>query len=148
MSERTEVRSTRQRRISWRYRIGVAVAATLLTVVVGWIGSSSPWALLMFGLLVAILVHDLMSARRLGRQEELHLLDINGRVYCGCGASFCMQLERKASREPKKHVKQLVEAFPRSYGNPLPDRLGPGAGEAEPPRRSKRLGKGKGKGHL
>ena len=63
MSERTEVRSTRQRRISWRYRIGVAVAATLLTVVVGWIGSSSPWALLMFGLLVAILVHDTVQRR-------------------------------------------------------------------------------------
>jgi len=94
---------------------------------------------------VAILVHDLMSARRLERQEELHLLDINGRVYCGCGASFCMQLERKASREPKKHVKQLVEAFPRSYGNPL---LGPAAGEAEPPRKSKRLGKGKGGGRV
>ena len=88
---------------------------------------------------VAVLVHDLMSARRLALQEELHLLDINGRVYCGCGASFCMQLERKAAREPKTHVKQLVEAFPRSYGNPLE----PATGAFERPL-VRKAGKGKG----
>ena len=43
--------------------------------------------------------------------EELHAIDVNGRVYCGCGASFCMQLERKAIRETGRPVKQIVEGF-------------------------------------
>lgn len=60
---------------------------------------------------VAILVHDLMLARRAAQGEELHAIDVNGRVYCGCGASFCMQLERKAIREAGRPVKQIVEAF-------------------------------------
>ncbi len=60
---------------------------------------------------VAILVHDLMYARRVAQGEELHAMDVNGRVYCGCGASFCMQLERKAIRQPEWTVKQIVENF-------------------------------------
>ena len=60
---------------------------------------------------VAILVHDLMYSRRAALREELHAIDVNGRIYCGCGASFCMQLERKAIREPHRNIKQIVEAF-------------------------------------
>ena len=46
---------------------------------------------------VAVLVHDLMHARRIANGAETHAMDINGRVYCGCGASFCMNLEVRAS---------------------------------------------------
>ena len=37
---------------------------------------------------IAIIVHDL------GYGNMKSLMDINGRSYCGCGASFCMQMER------------------------------------------------------
>ena len=60
---------------------------------------------------VAILVHDLMHARMVRRSERLHAVDINGRTYCGCGASFCMKLERRSSREPRRTVRNMVEAF-------------------------------------
>ena len=60
---------------------------------------------------VAILVHDLMLARRGARGEAMHAIDVNGRVYCGCGASFCMTAERKAVRDPTKSVRQIVDAF-------------------------------------
>ena len=60
---------------------------------------------------VAILVHDLMLARRIARGEALHALDVNGRVYCGCGAGFCMQAERKATRDPTLSVRQIVANF-------------------------------------
>lgn len=60
---------------------------------------------------VAILVHDLMYARRVARGVPLHALDVNGRVYCGCGASFCMQAERKAAREPTQSIKRIVDGF-------------------------------------
>ena len=29
-------------------------------------------------------------------------MDVNGRVYCGCGASFCMNLERKLAASQTK----------------------------------------------
>ena len=60
---------------------------------------------------VAILVHDLMHAKMVGRGERLHAVDVNGRTYCGCGASFCMKLERRATREPRRTVRNMVEAF-------------------------------------
>ena len=60
---------------------------------------------------VAILVHDLMHARMVARGERLHAVDINGRTYCGCGASFCMKLERRSIREPRRTVRNMVEAF-------------------------------------
>ena len=60
---------------------------------------------------VAILVHDLMHARMVSRGERLHAVDVNGRTYCGCGASFCMKLERRATREPRRTVRNMVEAF-------------------------------------
>lgn len=60
---------------------------------------------------VAILVHDLMHARMVAKSERLHAVDINGRTYCGCGASFCMKLERRATREPRRTVRNMVEAF-------------------------------------
>ena len=47
---------------------------------------------------VAILVHDLLLARKNALGEASVSLDVNGRAYCGCGASFCMQLERKLER--------------------------------------------------
>ena len=60
---------------------------------------------------VAVLVHDLMLARKTSRGEPLHAMDINGRVYCGCGASFCMNLERKTVREGGRSIKRVVDGF-------------------------------------
>ena len=60
---------------------------------------------------VAVLVHDLMLARRIVRREAAHVLDINGRVYCGCGASFCMNLERKTVREGGRSIKRVIDGF-------------------------------------
>ena len=60
---------------------------------------------------VAVLVADLMYAERARRGEQLHALDVNGRAYCGCGASFCMTLERKAVRDPTRTVKAIVTGF-------------------------------------
>ena len=36
-------------------------------------------------------IHRLYTVYAL-QGEELHAIDVNGRVYCGCGASFCMQV--------------------------------------------------------
>ena len=60
---------------------------------------------------VAILLHDLMLARKVARGEAMHALDVNGRVYCGCGASFCMNLERKTVREAGRSIKHVVDGF-------------------------------------
>lgn len=60
---------------------------------------------------VAVLVHDLMLARREAAGAPLHAMDVNGRVYCGCGASFCMTLERKAIRDPTLTIKKIVDGF-------------------------------------
>ena len=68
---------------------------------------------------VAILVHDLMHARMIFRRERLHAMDINGRTYCGCGASFCMKLERRATREPRRSVRNMIEAFRGSNINAI-----------------------------
>ena len=68
---------------------------------------------------VAILVHDLMQARMVARRERLHAVDINGRTYCGCGASFCMKLERRSTREPRRAVRNMVEAFRGSNINAI-----------------------------
>ena len=68
---------------------------------------------------VAILVHDLMHARMVARRERLHAVDVNGRTYCGCGASFCMKLEKRAGREPRRTVRNMVEAFRGSNINAI-----------------------------
>ena len=60
---------------------------------------------------VGILVHDMMHARRGAGSARLHAIDVNGRGYCGCGASFCMKLERRATREPRRSMRNMVEAF-------------------------------------
>ena len=60
---------------------------------------------------VAILVHDLMLARRISRGEAMHAIDVNGRVYCGCGASFCMNLERKTVHESGRSIKHVVDGI-------------------------------------
>ncbi|KAL1504018.1 hypothetical protein AB1Y20_010433 [Prymnesium parvum] len=65
---------------------------------------------------VAILVHDLLLARKVALHEEAISLDVNGRTYCGCGASFCMQIERKLEKgyslgSTPLTAKQLVEKF-------------------------------------
>ena len=60
---------------------------------------------------VGILVYDLQTALATRRRTTPYFFDANGRVYCGCGASFCMQLERKAIRQPEWTVKQIVENF-------------------------------------
>ena len=54
----------------------------------------------------------LLDARERSNGEQLHALDVNGRSYCGCGASFCMTLERKALRDPTKSLKAIVDTFP------------------------------------
>ena len=64
---------------------------------------------------VAILVHDLMLARGVARQTSVHAIDVQGRVYCGCGASFCMEMERHAKKEPSRGTKSMVEAFKGSF---------------------------------
>lgn len=44
-------------------------------------------------------------------------MDVNGRAYCGCGASFCMQLERKLEKGYNKDgaypmsTRQLIDHF-------------------------------------
>lgn len=75
---------------------------------------------------VAILVHDLLLARKTSEGENAVTMDVNGRAYCGCGASFCMQLERKleSGAGPRKpafgpskgssvpnNAKQIIDAF-------------------------------------
>ena len=60
---------------------------------------------------VAILVHDLQHARAVAERRRFHAVDVNGRVYCGCGASFCMKLEKRAGREPRRGIRQMVDAF-------------------------------------
>ena len=60
---------------------------------------------------MAVLVHDLMLAERQRSGEQFHALDVNGRAYCGCGASFCMTLERKAVRDPTRSIEEIVGAF-------------------------------------
>ena len=60
---------------------------------------------------VAILLHDLMLARKVARGEAMHALDVNGRVYCGCGASFCMNLERKTVSKSGRSIKHVVDGF-------------------------------------
>ena len=68
---------------------------------------------------VAILVHDLMHARMVRRRERMHAVDVNGRTYCGCGASFCMKLEKRSNREPKRTVRNMIEAFRGSNINAI-----------------------------
>ena len=63
---------------------------------------------------VAVIVHDLMLARRGSRGSSTHTMDVNGRVYCGCGASFCMNLERKLAASQTKSsgtTKQIIDGF-------------------------------------
>ena len=43
---------------------------------------------------VAIVVHDLMYARRLAEGRPMHAVDVHGRVYCGCGALMCIIQEQ------------------------------------------------------
>jgi hypothetical protein len=68
---------------------------------------------------VAILVHDLMLARKTSKGESLHAVDVNGRTYCGCGASFCMKLERRGTREPRRSMRNMIEAFRGSNINAI-----------------------------
>ena len=35
----------------------------------------------------------------------------NASANCGCGASFCMKLERRAAREPRRSMRNMVDAF-------------------------------------
>ena len=51
------------------------------------------------------------SRPQVRKHERLHAVDVNGRTYCGCGASFCMKLERRSIREPRRTVRNMVEAF-------------------------------------
>ena len=60
---------------------------------------------------VAILVRDLMHARMVAQGRPLHVVDACGRTYCGCGASFCMKLERRSGREPTRTMHNMVEVM-------------------------------------
>ena len=52
------------------------------------------------------------SARRCTPFEPRAALESSGhRVYCGCGASFCMKLERRAGREPRRGIRHMIDAF-------------------------------------
>lgn len=51
---------------------------------------------------VGVVVHDLMLARRIDARRPFHALDINGRVYCGCGASLCLELEEEMDHHPEQ----------------------------------------------
>ena len=53
-----------------------------------------------FGSNIGILVHDLMLARRVAEQRPLEVHDMDGRIYCGCGASLCISLEEKLEARP------------------------------------------------
>ena len=46
-------------------------------------------------------------------------MDVNGRSYCGCGASFCMKLERRGTREPRRPYRHMVAAFRGSNVNAI-----------------------------
>ena len=65
---------------------------------------------------VAILVHDLMLARGIARQTSVHAIDVQGRVYCGCGASICMDLERRLAQQPSRPFDDVLndESFIRA----------------------------------
>jgi len=52
-----------------------------------------------------------MAYNRIQDGLPMHALDVNGRSYCGCGASFCMTLERKAGRDPTRQLKGLIDSF-------------------------------------
>ena len=60
---------------------------------------------------VAILVRDLQHAALLRRGVRPHVVDACGRPYCGCGASFCMKLEKRAGREPRRTYRTMVDAM-------------------------------------
>ena len=58
-----------------------------------------------------VLVRDLMAYNRLLDGKPMHELDVNGRAYCGCGASFCMTLERKMVRDATRSAKSVIDSF-------------------------------------
>ena len=60
-----------------------------------------------------------MLARGIARQTSVHAIDVQGRVYCGCGASFCMEMEQRAKKEPSRGTKSMVEIFKGSIINNL-----------------------------
>ena len=69
--------------------------------------------------MAAVVAHEVDAERRVEargrewqgpRKERLHAVDVNGRTYCGCGASFCMKLEKRSGREPRRTVRNMVEA--------------------------------------
>lgn len=77
---------------------------------------------------VAIAVHDLQAARRTWNATrgveaapppQTH--DVNGRGYCGCGASFCMALEQLHGAHPEQSLEASVAGLKRGYpyGNGL-----------------------------
>mgnify|MGYP006132663837 CR=1 FL=1 len=90
---------------------------------------------------VAIIVHDLQHGRwALAREgggggrgangsgsgaasssEPPQTVDVNGRSYCGCGASFCMALEQRSAEHPAVPLEESVAGFKKGYpfGNGL-----------------------------
>ena len=57
---------------------------------------------------LAVLVHDLQLARRVTERRELQVVEVDGRVYCGCGAKACMQLEAAATQRPRTPYRALL----------------------------------------
>mmetsp|Transcript_24769 Transcript_24769/g.33844 ORF Transcript_24769/g.33844 Transcript_24769/m.33844 type:complete len:84 (-) Transcript_24769:55-306(-) len=60
---------------------------------------------------VGILVYDLQLARAIALRTRHYVFDANARSYCGCGASFCMILEKAQQRQPTRGYKNMVEAM-------------------------------------
>ena len=58
-----------------------------------------------------ILIHDLQYSRAIATEREIYAVDANGRTYCGCGAFFCMRLEKRSIKEPLRKYENMVEAF-------------------------------------
>mmetsp|Transcript_24750 Transcript_24750/g.79952 ORF Transcript_24750/g.79952 Transcript_24750/m.79952 type:complete len:539 (+) Transcript_24750:65-1681(+) len=60
---------------------------------------------------VDVLVSDLQLARATRLRTRYHVFDPNSRSYCGCGASFCMVIERAQEADPTRGYPSMVQAM-------------------------------------
>jgi hypothetical protein len=60
---------------------------------------------------VDVLVSDLQLARAVRLRTRYHTFDPNSRSYCGCGASFCMVLERAQEADPTRGYPSMVQSM-------------------------------------
>ena len=50
-------------------------------------------------------------ARSTALKTKNYVFDANARVYCGCGASFCLALERQQRNQPTRRYRNMVHSF-------------------------------------